>query len=342
MNYRMMEGNFSNSAHVNLTWNELLNMELQNRTTGLIIFECFLMIIINILTLGGNITLCVVIMKTPCLLTTTNMYVLALAVSSSLNSALVTPITIGVLVKGRWIYDFTICQIQGFLMLFFTFSSLQTMSLVALNRFFCMVKTNLYKRLFRRSYCKIMIVLVWVVSFIAALTPLATSIGEFAFRGGRSSCFITIKDFQANLIYTGTALLLFVLSPLTVVIVSYTLVFRKLHQHAKNVSGNVMQATTQEIKVTKQLFILVLGFGICWIPCIIIELLDSALPGGALSRTTYMAYVYLAYISDALNPILYSTFNRPFRKALINIMCCKENIVGTEQQKTGRQKSTWT
>ncbi|XP_031556567.1 neuromedin-U receptor 2-like [Actinia tenebrosa] len=82
----------------NLTWKEDLATELSNRASSLVIVESSLMVLINLISAVGNITLCYVIYKTPSLQTRTNTYIIALAVSDTLMALMVMPLTVGVLI----------------------------------------------------------------------------------------------------------------------------------------------------------------------------------------------------------------------------------------------------
>ena len=181
-----------------------------------------------------------------------------------------------------------------------------------------------------------MLVLVWFVALAAAVAPLGIQ-GRFIFSNYRASCFLSIPGFVSNLIYTSFCLFAFIVMPFGIIIVSYAQVFRTMHKHTTNKSNHSAFSTTtgtgqvslNEIRFTKTMFVLVLGFGACWIPIIIIEMLDSFLPGGALSRATYMSYMFLGCTSSALNPILYGIMNRSFRAALKQRFCCATNVVRT-------------
>ena len=60
------------------------------------------------------------------------------------------------------------------------------------------------------------------------------------------------------------------------------------------------------------MFAIVIAFFLCWIPCIVIDLVDISRDDW-FDRRVYLAYTYFAYTSSAINPIIYGIMNRSFR-----------------------------
>jgi hypothetical protein len=313
----------------NLTWKEQLAEELEGRSIAAVFAETLSMILINLISGIGNLLVCFVIYKTPYLQTKTNLYVLSLAISDTLTSLFVVPLTTGALVKGKWVFGNPLCKLQGFLFLLLSFGSLHTMALIAVNRHFCVVKPAIYRRYFKKKPLAAMLVFVWGLAFMTGFIPLVAGAGGVHFEASRATCFVFIRGEQPNMIFVSFCLFIYILLPFALMIYCYALVFRNIRQHKThntlhanlNVSG-FGQVSVEELKVTRLLFALVVGFTACWMPCIIVEMLEAFLPWGTLSRSTYMAYVYLVYLSSAINPVLYGTLNRAFKRATIKLLRC--------------------
>ena len=77
---------------------------LSSRSSSLITVEVISLVILNALSLTGNILVCMSVYKNVRLRTTTNLYIIALAVSDLLSAVFVMPIGIGVLITGEWIF----------------------------------------------------------------------------------------------------------------------------------------------------------------------------------------------------------------------------------------------
>ena len=75
---------------------------LESRSTALKVVEAGAMIALNIASLLGNILVCLSVYRNNRLRTTTNLYIIALAVSDLIAATLVMPQATGVLITGRW------------------------------------------------------------------------------------------------------------------------------------------------------------------------------------------------------------------------------------------------
>ena len=68
-----------------------------------------------------------------------------------------------------------------------------------------------------------------------------------------------------------------------------------------------------EIKITKTVFVLILAFATCWIPCFTIDIIDTQITGW-LDRKLYLTYTILAYLSSAVNPLIYGGMASSLKK----------------------------
>ena len=73
---------------------------LESGSTALKVIEAVAMIALNILSLLGNILVCLSVYRNSSLRTTTNLYIIALAVTDLIAATLVMPPASGVLITG--------------------------------------------------------------------------------------------------------------------------------------------------------------------------------------------------------------------------------------------------
>lgn len=83
--------------------------DLQTRSEALTIVESGLMIALNILSLIGNIMVCIAVYRNTRLRTSTNIYIVALAISDLLSAIFIMPFAAGVLISGRWPFSENFC-----------------------------------------------------------------------------------------------------------------------------------------------------------------------------------------------------------------------------------------
>ena len=88
---------------------------LEPRSTAITVVEAGAMIALNIISLLGNVLVCLSVYRNNRLRTTTNLYMIELAVTDLIAAAtLVMPPATGVLITGRWPFGETACQIHAY------------------------------------------------------------------------------------------------------------------------------------------------------------------------------------------------------------------------------------
>jgi len=124
------------------------------------------------------------------------MFVIALGVSDILMSIFCTPCTVVTLFRGRWIFGESFCRFDGFVALTFALASLQTMGLIAVSRYFCVVKPERYAVMFKTQRALLYIAVVWCVALVESPPPLFMKNAVFKFQPGKAMCLYT---FERNL-----------------------------------------------------------------------------------------------------------------------------------------------
>ena len=337
-----------------------LLQQLFSRPVGITAVETFFYILVVCTALVGNTAVIWVVFQTPKLRTIPNMFVVSLAISDILLPLLCGPQSIGVVIRGMWPYTTASCQFQGFFVIMLACVSLQTMALVAANRYFCIVRNSNYKQLFTPKRTKIMVVLVWILACSEPAIYLMSG-KSYVFHPGKMFCFQENKvSFQSLLVYVYVGL------PLGIIIFCYFRVFQTIREHNKateylhssslsptsppnpnsvetnaNVQSpkkdttngsipNIIRSisihskpdkfTKKDIRVTKTLFLTIVGFLICWSPIMIIDFIDLGKGKASFPREVYVIYLLLGNISSTINPFIYGVMNPSFRTAYKRIL----------------------
>ena len=102
---------------------------LNSRSLLLTIVEVSSLVILNVLSLTGNILVCISVYKNYRLRTTTNLYITALAVSDLISAVFVMPLLIGVLITSDWVFGRVFCDLHAFCGGFVIYISPVTMGL---------------------------------------------------------------------------------------------------------------------------------------------------------------------------------------------------------------------
>lgn len=305
--------------------------DLSARGFLLTFVEVSLLLILNVLSLMGNTLVCASVYKNTRLRTTTNLYIMALAVSDLLSAVFVMPIGTAVLITGKWKFGGITCQLHAFFSLFVIYVSPVTMGLTAVNRYVRMCKTDQqYKKLFSAAKSRALLFSVW--SFVACYTlvPRLFGLQAYEFVPGYAQCSIAHLSESGKMIHYGFVVTLFFLLPLMATIICYTKVAKRIRQHNVGTSLTIqrrernLSISAHEIKVSKSLFVVVFAFMICWIPFWVIVILRRFRLVAEMPRNFELLCVFLLYFSNTINPFIYAGMNQLFKREFRKILFCEK------------------
>lgn len=297
---------------------------LANRSSDLVALETSVCACFIIAALFGNFLVLWIVYKNRNLRTIPNQFVVSLALADILMAAICAPPCLSVLISGRRTFGDFVCQLQGFAIASLACVSLLTMTLVAVNRYFLIVRPQQYQRLFTPKKTKIMIVAVWIFSCCEPL-PYLGSGHRYQYHAGKVFCFQVLEvDFFTLLGYV------YVVVPIFVLTSCYYTVFKMLREHQARIRSlrksnktSTRRVSIEDINVTRTLFLTVCGFLICWIPISIVDFIGFAQGTWALSRQVYLMYTFLGQLSTTLNPFIYGVMNKTFRDEYKVMLSCK-------------------
>ena len=160
-----------------------------NRGFFLTSVEVFFLVTLNVLSLTGNILVCIAVYKNTRLRTTTNLYIIALAVSDLMSAVFVMPFALGVLITGEWVYGQVICNFQAHMAMFMVYVSPVTMGLTAFNRYMRICKSEQqYKRIFSPWKSRALLACVWILVVCYSAVPKLAGLRDYAFIPGFALC----------------------------------------------------------------------------------------------------------------------------------------------------------
>ena len=303
--------------------------DLSARSLFLTIVEVGWLVILNVLSLTGNTLVCVSVYKNTRLRTTTNLYIIALAVSDLLSAVFVMPFGTGVLITSQWVFGGTICQLHAFFSLFVIYVSPVTMGLTAVNRYVRMCKSERqYKRLFSTRNSRTLLALVWAFVACYTVVPRLLGLQAYEFVQGYAQCSIAHLSESGKMIHYGIVLTLFFLTPSIATTFSYIKVAKKIRQHNTDASTITQRGransgiSAHEIKLSKSLFAVVFAFMICWIPFWVIVVLRRFHLVAKMPRNVELLCMFLLYFSNTINPFIYAGMNPVFKRQFRKILLC--------------------
>ncbi|XP_022801835.1 5-hydroxytryptamine receptor 1-like [Stylophora pistillata] len=311
-----------------------LPQELQRRALGLVVLESALMMLINVLAFIGNVLVCWAVYHNKRLRVIPNIYVVTLAISDALMAAFCMPLSVVLLITGQWPFSSAVCHFQGFFCFFCALYSLLLMTATAVNRYFRVVKPNLYRQCFKvKSTCISVIIITLFAAFGAGLSWMAQW-ATFSVQYGKVICFMDFETPHVDMAYMAYLDVFYISVPIGIITVAYYKIFTTIQQHNQEMNITRKEANfrlnVEEVKITKALFAAVLGFILCWGPIAIIDLAGSfSAHKLVIPREVFTFYIYLGFGSCTINPVIYGVMNRAFRAEFLRVFtfCRRKNEI---------------
>lgn len=289
------------------------------RRGELVVLESLTCTLLLILSFVGNVLVIIVVFKKPRLSTTTSLFIAALATTDLINAIVPGPLFLSSLITGKMPYSSAGCDISGFFMHFLTLASVSTMGLIAVNRYFCVLKPNIYKRIFTNRHSVIFLASLWIFIGIVIVFPLIVGWASMEFSPQMASCSLHFSSLTSETGFTVFVMVLFVVSSFVIVALCYYFVSKSLHQHRSHLTSN-RGLSVQEINLTKTFFVLVVSFIILWLPTFVVVILFRVVLRKTLPRQLALAIPYGLLTNSAVNPWIYGAMNPSFRKKFMSIL----------------------
>ena len=322
-----------------------MSSELEDRSLSLVILEPAILIVMTTACLIGNVVTCIAVYSNERLRTSSNLYVITLAISDAINASTVMPLTIGVLITGRWPYGEALCNFHAFFTLFSVYVSPTTMGLTAFNRYVRIVKPGHYSSIFNARQSKIYVAAIWLIVSGYALVPRLAGWTDYGFIPGYAVCTIVHPREAMKIAHYCIVVVFFFLLPLAVATFSYYKIFTMVNQHKINTNLSIKEEcriSVREIHISKSLAIIVLAFALCWIPFWVVAMMQRFAPHTVVPRNVQLLCPFLLFFSSTINPFIYAGMNPSFRAEFRAILLCKflkKPSVAVQAQEFGNSPS---
>jgi 5-hydroxytryptamine receptor 7 len=336
------------------------DMSKQIRFETILISIILLAVILG--TIIGNILVCIAVclvrkLRRPC-----NYLLVSLAVSDLCVAVLVMPTALMYEVLNEWRFGTFFCDVWVSFDVLSCTASILNLCAISVDRYWAITKPLEYgvKRTPRRMM--LCVVLVWLGAACISLPPLLILGNEHSI-DGKPACLVC-QNFGYQIYATLGSFYI----PLAVMLFVYYQIFRAarrivmdekraqtrlegalngmpqqqqqpqttLQEKPINAIGSPHQKKlrfqlAKERKASTTLGIIMSAFTICWLPFFILALVRPIT--GQEYHTLSSIFLWLGYANSLLNPIIYATLNRDFRKPFQEILyfrCSSLNIMMRE------------
>lgn len=287
------------------------------------------MLLLNILSLLGNLLTCIAVYRNTRLRTTTNIYIAALAAVDLLYASLALPMSTGVLISGRWPFGEALCKIKAFIVTHVTYISPVIIGLTALNRYVKICKTNLFFRLFSEKKSRILVVTVWLLMSVYVVISRLIGPQEVQFSPGYVLCLNSHLNRLDRVIRLAIMVGLFLTVPLAITLISYRKVIKKIGEHKRGIAHvhqthpPTTRISSREIRINKSLFIIIFAFVLCFTPLWTISILTRLRIVEKVPRNLELLCSFCLALSNTVNPFIYAGVNPMFKREFQRILRCK-------------------
>ncbi|XP_008852540.1 relaxin receptor 1 isoform X3 [Nannospalax galili] len=208
------------------------------------------------------------------------------------------------------------CQLMGSLAILSTEVSVLLLTFLTLEKYICIVYPF---RCLRPRKCRTItvLILIWIIGFIVAFTPLINKEFFKNYYGTNGVCFpLHSEDTESAgaQIYSVVIFLGINLAAFIIIVFSYGSMFYSVHQSTITAT-EIRNQVKKEMILAKRFFFIVFTDALCWIPIFILKFL-SLLQVEIPDTITSWVVIFILPINSALNPILYTLTTRPFKEMI--------------------------
>lgn len=280
-------------------------------------FEAFFAVFISVASILTNSIVLYVIRMNPSLKTFINKIIGNLCIVDLVETFLIMPLWITSLVKGRWIFGNAMCSVSGFLFIAAANATLYSLLLIAVSRYFKVVKPQLYGSVCgrKKSRRRFLIALCWILPFIFSSPPLY-GWGRYKYDPHSGLCEYEWSFDALNVSYMA---FLVVTQPSPYIICwCYFKIFNTVRKNRIQICTRANRKACQNAHNAENMCIhTTLGIAclvvLCWLPKAILIIMMAAGKQGLY--LPLMISSYLVFLACCLNPVVYAMLNPQFKPA---------------------------
>ncbi|XP_038045598.1 dopamine receptor 1-like [Patiria miniata] len=314
-----------------------------------------------VLSIVGNVLVCVAVATEDKLRKTGNSFIVSLAMADLLVSILVMTFGMANDLLGYWAFGPEFCDVWISFDVMFSTASILNICAISVDRYLHIKKPFAYYRWITNRRALVAIVMVWIMSALVSFLPIQLGLHkEFGGPGKslstpspipdsvlvESNSYICMLDLNPTYAMVSSTISFFL--PCVVMIAIYTRIFSAVRERVRNArmgrlgkidnpdsSCHGNQAASDH-KAAVTLGIIMGVFLICWVPFFSLNII-APLCGGRCdpSPPLLSALTWLGYVNSTLNPIIYSIFNRDFRVAFKRLLGFNFIIKKIQERKAG-------
>ncbi|XP_067042716.1 histamine H2 receptor-like [Acropora muricata] len=278
---------------------------MEDRHIATVVTETTIFALVMIISFLGNLLVCYAVYRNPRLRNPSNYYIISLALTDILQASCSMPFSVAYVATGEWSFGTAACAFIAILKLSLTEVSSFNMALMALDRYYKVVKPNKYRAVFKPRNIVTTALLAWIIPMTFVILLVFVFDQDAKPNPGYAICVILFPTLSLPVVFGLTS------SPYFIIVFCYWKIYRKVKMHNANLSWQSSNAA--DVKVSKTLFVTVVSFVGLLLPAHIIFAVHGILRPIGFPRYVALLALFLLFMTSCTNPFIYGYMNRAFR-----------------------------
>lgn len=305
------------------------------------VFFCFVMVVILLLALLGNVVVCLMVYQRSAMRSAINILLASLAFADMMLAVLNMPFALVTVMTTKWIFGDTFCRVSAMLFWFFVMEGVAILLIISIDRFLIIVQKQ---DKLSPQRAKVLVVLTWGLTFVVSF-PLAVGSPPLHTPPRAPQCVFGYSLDPGYQAYVLILMLLFFFVPFTLMLYTFLGILNtirhnaiRIHSHSDSICLSQasklgllsLQRPFQmnidmsfKTRAFATILILFSVFTVCWAPFTAYSLVATFSEGfdhkdSFFQISTWL--LWLCYLKSALNPLIYYWRIKKFRDACLDLM----------------------
>lgn len=217
-----------------------------------------------------------------------------------------------------------LCAFYGYIIYSIVGTAVLNIVLISFNRYFLIVRFNLYQRIYTARNIRIILLVVWGLYPTLLVFPLTNAWGTFTYDNLRFMC----NPLHSTLSFRVFILVTTMILTVPTILFCYIEILRKVNSSFRRVTS-LNSVPNQRARNDKQLvrtiLLTIILFTCMNLPFILLSIFDPHLE--KVTPGIHGFVIYLGWSNSLVNPLIYSTLNYQIKSSLLGVFgnICKKN-----------------
>ena len=291
-----------------------------------------LLLLVFIVGLTGNITVCHTFRKHSLLQTVTNLIIINTTITAIVHCLFNIPTSLYFLAVNEELPEVA-CKVNGFMNSVCLFESMFSLLVLSGSRYWCILRPTTFQSIFSKRHTLFLLFLTWLLALALSSAPL---LGWSNFIPSKEK-MMCVSMWKNTISYTIFITVTVFVLPSCVIIGIYYKIYQHIKSHEKVLKlyrivsvnqayynqrrTNYTKSLFKDYQVTKLIWTLFIIFVASWFPYFGVNLILESVESG-IPRSVDAILTLTTIFNTTCCPIIYGLVNRQFRNGFWESICC--------------------